>query len=58
MLKRNRKWLVKYKEAGSDDIHETSFTGYVNADYVINWFGLDDADVTWYEVKEVDNPNN
>lgn len=53
-----KKWIIKYRDVGSDRIRSTSYTGYntTKAD-VIKFFGLDNSDVEWYDVFE-ETPEN
>ena len=45
---------VQVKEKGKDGILTPSYTGDVDREFVINFFGLREPDVEWYkiEVKE------
>lgn len=44
------KWIVKYREVGSDRIRTTSHSGNKSKEEVIEWFGLNGKDIDWYEV--------
>lgn len=44
------KWIVKYREVGSDRIRTTAHTGNITKEEVIEWFGLNGKDIDWYEV--------
>lgn len=44
------KWIVKYKEVGSDKIRTTTHSGNKSRYEVIEFFGLDESDIEWYEV--------
>lgn len=46
-------WKVWYQEQSSDVIHKTSLIGPYDAKQVIDWFGLDQPDVTWYELENI-----
>jgi len=44
-------WKVRLKEVGNDHILEPSLIGDFDREYVVKWFGLEEADVEWYELK-------
>lgn len=44
------KWIVKYREVGSDRIRTTTHSGNKSKEEVIEWFGLNGNDIEWYEV--------
>ena len=48
-----RKWKVEYKEVGRDKIFETTHWGDLSKSEVVEFFGLDEPDVTWYRVTEI-----
>jgi hypothetical protein len=48
-----RKWKVEYKEVGSDRIRTTTHTGNLTKEQVIVFFGLNNSDVSWYDVTEI-----
>lgn len=53
-----KKWIIKYREVGSDIIRSTSYTGYnTTKTDVIKFFGLENSDVEWYDVFE-ETPEN
>lgn len=45
-----KKWIVKYRENGSDRIRTTSHTGNKTRQEVIDFFGLNESDIDWYEI--------
>jgi len=47
-------WKVEYKEVGSDKIRTTYHSGNKSKEYVVEFFGLDDANIEWYNVTEVE----
>ena len=48
-----RTWKVRLREKGSDHVIETSLTkDDADRQYVIDWFGLNEPDVEWYEIEE------
>ena len=49
------KYKIRYKEVGRSRIGETTYSGPLSEDEVIEFFGLDGNDVEWYEVKEIKN---
>lgn len=48
-----RKWKIEYKEVGSDRIRTTTHTGNLTKEQVIVFFGLNNSDVSWYDVTEI-----
>ena len=44
------KWIVKYREVGSDRIRTTTHSGNKTKEEVIEWFGLNGNDIDYYEV--------
>jgi len=45
------KAIVKYKEVGREHIGETAYIGEnLTRRFIIEWFGLEEADVEWYEI--------
>lgn len=44
------KWIVKYREVGSDRIRTTAHSGNKTKEEVIEWFGLNGNDIEYYEV--------
>lgn len=47
------KYRVRYREVGTDRIGETTYSGPLSKEGVVEFFGLDKGDVEWYEVEEV-----
>lgn len=41
---------VRIKEYGNDHILTPSITTNKGYDYVVEWFGLNNPDVEWYEI--------
>ena len=41
------------KEVGREDPIETSFTGDVDREYLIKFFGLREPDVEWFKIEEI-----
>lgn len=48
-----RKWKVEYREVGRDKVFETTHEGDLLKEEVIEFFGLEKSDVTWYRVTEI-----
>ena len=46
-------WSIKIKEVGKDDILETEYLGNIDRDGLIEFYGLNNDDVEWYEIKEL-----
>lgn len=47
------KFKVRYREVGRSSIGETTYSGPLSKEEVVEFFGLDKGDVEWYEVEEV-----
>ena len=47
------KYKVRYREVGRSRIGETTYSGPLSKEEVVEFFGLDKGDVEWYEVEEV-----
>lgn len=57
-MKTLRKFIIKYKEVGSDSYRTTSYEGYLSEEEIVKFFGLNDSDVEDYEIifqKELNN---
>lgn len=50
---KTRKYKILYREAGKKHIGETTYSGPLSKEGVIDFFGLEGDDVEWYEVEEV-----
>lgn len=50
-----KKYKVRYREVGSDRIGETTYSGPLSKEEVVEFFELNKGDVEWYEVEEVKN---
>ena len=48
-----RKWKVEYIETGRDSIRSTTHTGNLTREEVIEFFGLNESDIEWYNVTEM-----
>lgn len=46
------KWVIKYKEVGKDRIGTCSHSGNLSKEEVIEFFGLNEPDIEWYEITE------
>lgn len=44
------KWVIKYKEVGKDRIGTCSHSGNLSREEVIEFFGLNEPGVEWYEM--------
>ena len=49
-----RKYRIRYKEVGRSRMGETTYTGPLSEEGVIEFFGLDGDDVEWYTIEEID----
>lgn len=47
---------IRIKEKGSENILTPSYTSNVklSRQFIIGWFGLEQPDVEWYEIEEVE----
>lgn len=48
-----KKYNVIFKEVGKDRVGQTSHTGNLTREEVIEFFGLDKPDVEWYDIEEI-----
>lgn len=48
-------YLIRIKEKNNAHIIETEYNGNVDEKFLIDFFGLNDDDVEWYEIKDSDN---
>lgn len=51
-----KKFIIRIKEKGNYHIITTSHTGDRSRESVVNFFGLEDPDVEWYEIEEAEEP--
>ena len=47
-----KRWKVRVKEVGNDNILTPEVWGYCTKEQVIEFLGLDKPDVEWYEIEE------
>ena len=45
-------WEITIKEGGNPNLLHPSYTGDVDRDFIIEFFGLNEPDVEWYKIKE------
>lgn len=45
-------WEITIKEAGNPNLLHPSYTGDVDRDFIIEFFGLNEPDVEWYKIEE------
>lgn len=50
-------YLIYFTEVGSDFEHSTEFIGDVTEAWLVDFFGLNNPDVTSYRIEEIVNPN-
>ncbi len=50
---KKRHWKIRLKERTTGHILTPEYIGYHNREEVIEFFGLENPDVEWYEIKEV-----
>ena len=43
---------VTIKEVGNPNLLNPSYTGEVDRDFIIDFFGLNEPDVEWYKIEE------
>lgn len=48
-----RKWKVEYIETGRKGTRSTTHTGNLSKEEVIEFFGLNEPDIEWYNVYEI-----
>lgn len=54
-----RHWKIRYIDKWTNgEIRETEAHGYYDRDSVIKSFGLNDPEVSWYEIKEMKGWND
>ena len=44
------KWIINYIEVGSTKVRTTTHSGNKSRNEVIEFFGLNENDIEWYEV--------
>lgn len=45
-------WKITIKEVGNPRELHPSYTGDVDRDFIIEFFGLNESDVEWYKIEE------
>ncbi len=50
---KKRHWKIKLKERTTGQILTPEYIGYKDREKVIEFFGLENQDVEWYEIDEV-----
>ena len=45
-------WQIRYREAGKSETRTTKHLGHLTEAEVIKFFGLNDPDIEWYDIKE------
>lgn len=55
---KKRHWKIRVKERGSDHILTPEYIGYSDREEMIDFFGLENPDVEWYEIEEVTDKEN
>lgn len=58
MGKEYRYWKVEAKEKYSDMILHPELHGYYDRNDVIEFFGLNEPDIEWYNITEYNNEDN
>jgi hypothetical protein len=48
-----KRWKVRVKEVGNDNILTPEVWGYYTKEQVIEFLGLNKPDVEWYEMEEI-----
>ena len=46
-------WQVRFREVGKSQTNVTKHLGHLTEEEVINFFGLEDPDIEWYDVEEL-----
>ncbi len=55
---KKRHWKIRLKERTTGHILTPEYIGYHNREEVIEFFGLENPDVEWYEIEEVPYKEN
>lgn len=50
---KKRHWKIKLKERTTGQILILEYIGYEDREKVIEFFGLENQDIEWYEIEEV-----
>lgn len=50
---KKRHWKIRLKERTTGQILTPEYIGYQDREKVIEFFGLENQDVEWYEIEEV-----
>lgn len=55
---KKRHWKVRLKERASEHILTPEHIGYLSREQVIEFFGLEEPDIEWYDIEEVPYKEN
>lgn len=55
---KKRHWKIRLKERGADHVLTPEYIGYHDREEVIEFFGLENPEVEWYEIEEVPYTEN
>ncbi len=55
---KKRHWKIRLKERTTGHILTPEYIGYHNREEVIEFFGLENPDVEWYEIEDVPYKEN
>lgn len=53
MMGRYRRYVVTIKEKENGNVLRPEYSGNVDEDFLIDFFGLNNPDVEWYKIEEI-----
>ena len=53
MMDRYRRFVVTIKERGNVNVLRPEYSGNVDEEFLIGFFGLNKPDVEWYKIEEI-----
>lgn len=54
MDKYYKQWEITWKEVGDDNIYTYNVWAFLTKEDVIKYFDLDEEDVEWYKIEDLD----
>lgn len=57
-MKEYKTFQATIKERGNDHLLTPTFSGYVDRQYMIQFWGLNEPDVEWYKLEDITNKTN
>lgn len=55
---KKRHWKIRLKERTTGQICTPEYSGYLDRKGIVEFFGLEEPDVEWYDIKEVPSESN